>query len=279
MNNTLLSARSLLFLPSDRLERLDKALASGAHAVVIDLEDAVAADAKDAARHALLQHWPALGPVQRMRIAVRINAVATPWHERDLELVRRLAQEDLGGVMLAKTESAPQLGQVLRVAPTATLLPLVETAEGLSALEAIARSPSVARLVFGHLDFQIDLGMQCAADERELDAARLQFVVVSRRAGLAAPIDGVTVDLQDAHRLQQDCARTRRFGFGAKLCIHPRQVAAVNDAFAPTEEQLAWARRVTEAARERGAGAFQFEGAMVDAPVLARARHVLSRTS
>ena len=101
---------------------------------------------------------------------------------------------------------------------------------------------------------------------------RFAFVVASRRAGLAPPVDGVTTALQDNERLNADARRARRFGFGGKLCIHPAQVAAVNAALGPSDEQRAWALRVLEAAATQGDSAFRFEGAMVDAPVLARAR-------
>jgi citrate lyase subunit beta/citryl-CoA lyase len=177
--------------------------------------------------------------------------------------------------MLAKTESPAQLEVLARAAAGAPLLPLIESAEGLAALEPIARAPGVARLVFGHLDFQVDLGMQCGPDERELDPVRLAFVTVSRRAGLPGPVDGVTVNLQEPRQVELDAQRSRRFGFTGKLCIHPAQVPTVSAALGPTDAQLDWARRVLAAAAHQPTGAFQFEGAMVDAPVLARARHVL----
>lgn len=265
-------ARSFLFLPADRLERLPKALGSGAHAVVVDLEDAVAPEHKTAAREALVTQWAALGARERARLLVRPNAPGTPWHGDDLAALDALA--GLGGVMLPKAERAADLACLARALPGAALLPLVESAEGLAALETIARAPGVVRLVFGHLDFQADLGMACEADEAELAPVRLALVLASRRAGLAPPVDGVTTALQDAARLAQDCARARRFGFGAKLCIHPAQVEAVNRLLGPTDEEKAWAQRVLAAAAAHGDGAFRFEGTMVDAPVLARARRL-----
>ena len=123
------------------------------------------------------------------------------------------------------------------------MLPLIESAQGLHALDLLARAPSVLRLAFGHLDFQADLGLHCDADERELDSVRLAFTVASRRAGLPAPVDGVTAALDDEPRLAADAARSRRLGFGAKLCIHPRQVGPVNEGMGPTPAQRAWAQR------------------------------------
>jgi citrate lyase subunit beta/citryl-CoA lyase len=266
-------ARSFLFLPADRLERLPKALASGAHAVVLDLEDAVAPGHKAAAREALARAWPTLDAGVRARLLVRLNAAATPWHAPDAALLGEL--QGLGAVMPAKVEGPADLQRLCASYPELPWVPLIESAEGLAQIEAIARVPGVVRLAFGHLDFQADLGMACDADEAELAPVRFAFVMASRRAGLAPPVDGVTAALQDKERLHADTLRARRFGFGARLCIHPAQVATVNAALGPSAEQRAWAQRVIGAAATQGDGAFRFEGAMVDAPVLARARRFL----
>lgn len=254
---------------------MEKALASGAHMVVVDLEDAVAPDAKPAARAALGEQWALLDPMVRARIAIRVNASSTPWHEDDCGLVAALAGDGLGGVVLAKSESLAPLGRLAQRAGGVPLLPLIESADGLAALDLIARAPGVARLLFGHLDLQVDLGVQCGADERELDAVRLAFVMASRRAGLPGPVDGVTVNIQHTEQLESDTQRSKRSGFTGKLCIHPNQVATVNASLGPTPAQVEWAHRVLDAASEQQAGTFQFEGAMVDAPVLARARSYL----
>ncbi len=263
-------ARSFLFLPADRLERLPKALASGAHALILDLEDAVAPEQKPAARAALARLWPTLAPPVRARLLLRINAATSPAHAADTQLLPEL--QGLGGVMPAKTESPADLLRLFSAFPARRWLPLIESAEGLAQIDAIARTPGVLRLAFGHLDFQDDLGMACEAEEAELAPVRFAFVLASRRAGLAPPVDGVTTALQDTERLGTDTRRARRFGFGAKLCIHPNQVAPVNQALGPSDAERDWARRVLEAASRQGEGAFRFDGAMVDAPVLARAR-------
>jgi citrate lyase subunit beta / citryl-CoA lyase len=272
--SALAGARSFLFVPADRPERLAKALASGAHAVIVDLEDAVAPDQKPAARRELARAWGSLADDQRALLAVRINAAGTPWHEDDHTLLRQLAARAPGAVMLSKAETASAIERVARSA-VAPVLPLIESSEGLHALESLVRARGVLRIAFGHLDFQAELGMHCDADERELDAVRLALVMASRRAGLPAPIDGVTAALDDAARLAQDLQRSRRFGFGAKLCIHPKQVDAVNEGFGPTAAQREWAQRVLEASRLHGTGAFRLDGEMVDAPVLQRARNLL----
>ncbi|MGB6100358.1 MAG: CoA ester lyase [Comamonas sp.] len=276
MKNICSQARSFLFLPGDRLTRLEKALTSGANMVVLDLEDAVAPDAKPTARAAVLEQWASSDPASRARIAIRINAASTPWHKDDCDLVEALAGGGLGGVVLAKAESTAPLIELAQRVRGIPLLPLVESAEGLAALDLIAHAPGVARLLFGHLDFQLDLGLQCDADERELDAVRLAIVMATRRANLPGPVDGVTINLKDEERLESDIRRSKRFGFTGKLCIHPDQVPTVNASLGPTVAQVEWARRVLSAARGQPAGAFQFEGAMVDAPVLVRARSLLN---
>jgi len=274
-NSPLAAARSFLFVPGDRLDRLPKALASGAHAVIVDLEDAVAPEHKAAARAGLAREWASLPAEQRARLAVRINAAGTAWHEDDHALLRRLAPQPPGAVMLAKAETATAIERVARSA-VAPVLPLLESSQGLHALDIVAQAHGVLRIAFGHLDFQADLGLHCGVDERELDAVRLALVLASRRAGLPSPIDGVTASLDDSDRLADDIDRSRRFGFGAKLCIHPKQVHAVNAALGPTLAQREWAQRVLEASQLNGAGAFRLDGEMVDAPVLLRARSFTS---
>ncbi len=270
----LASARSFLFVPADRLDRLPKAQASGAHAVIIDLEDAVAPEHKADARSALAREWTVLTAEQRSRIALRINAAGSTHHEDDLILLRQLAPNPPGAVMLSKAETATAVERLARSA-IAPVLPLIESSQGLHAVDIIARARGVLRIAFGHLDFQVDLGLHCSVDEHELDSVRLALVLASRRANLPAPIDGVTASLDDEARLAADIDRSRRFGFGAKLCIHPRQVGAVNEALGPTPAQREWAQRVLAASQMNGTGAFRLDGEMVDAPVLQRARSLL----
>lgn len=272
-------ARSFLFVPASRPERIAKALASEAGAVIIDLEDAVSPDGKASARGQLLQAFANLGTPERARLLVRINATGTPWHEEDLALVLHpLAAQGLGAVMVPKAESSADLARVAAaVGPLCGLLPLVESAAGLAAVQALATSPQVVRLAFGNLDFQTDLGLACGLDEAELLPVRLALVLASRLAVLAAPVDGVTASTTDMAQLEADAQRARRVGFGAKLCIHPGQVAAVNAALAPTAAELDWARRVMAACAQTGGGVFSLDGRMVDAPVVRMAQQLIAR--
>lgn len=267
-------ARSLLFVPGHQPQRFDKALASGADAVIIDLEDAVPLDAKGKAREALAQAWPQWSAAQCVRLLVRINPAGSPWHGEDCALLTRL--EGLGAVMLPKAESAAQLQQLRAALPAALpIVPLIESAEGFGQLESIARAEGVLRLGLGHIDLQADLGMACDADEAELAPARWALVTASRRAGLASPIDGVTTVTTDPEVVQRDALRSRRFGFGGKLCIHPAQIEATHAGLAPTAAERAWAERVLQAQAQAGGGAFAVNGKMIDPPVISLARRWL----
>lgn len=276
---SLARARSFLFVPATRPERFAKALASGADAVIIDLEDAVAPADKSAARQALVQAFLALAPdpVQRSRMLVRMNAAGTPWYAQDLALLRELVTQGLGAVMVPKAESAANLGEVAAAIGSCPLLPLIESVAGLDAADAMAATPQVLRLAFGHLDFQADAGLACGPDESELVPVRLALVLASRRARLPAPVDSVTTGTQDSAQLASDAARGRRAGFGGKLCIHPAQVAVVNAAFAPSAAERDWARRVVRAVEAAGGGVCSLDGRMVDAPVLLLAQRTLAQ--
>jgi citrate lyase subunit beta/citryl-CoA lyase len=268
----LAQARSFLFVPGNRPERFVKAFASGADAVIVDLEDAVPLDAKDAARAALAAAWSGFAAGQRARLLVRVNPAGTPWHEADLAALGHLP--GLGAVMLPKAENPQQLEHAF-MASGVPVLPLIESAEGVGQMDAIARAQGVLRLGLGHIDLQADLRIICGPDEAELAPIRLAMVVASRRAGLPAPVDGVTTATTDAQVLAQDAQRSRRFGFGAKLCIHPAQVAGVHQALAPTEAECAWAERVLASEAQARGGAFSVDGKMVDPPVLLLARQIL----
>ena len=272
------SACTFLFVPGNRPERFAKALASGAGVVIVDWEDAVAPADKDAARGQLAQALPALTPAERARLALRINAAGTPWHTGDVAALPELAAQGLKTVVVPKAEGAAALAPVASaLGEGGVVLPLIESAAGLDAVREAAAAPAVARLLFGHLDFQADLGLACGPDEQELVPVRLQIVLASRLAGLAPPVDGVTTDTKDMGLVQAHAARALRGGFGGKLCIHPAQVAAVQAAFAPSASQADWARRVVEGFEAAQGGVFSVDGRMVDAPVVKLAQQLLQR--
>lgn len=275
--NELAAARSFLFVPANRPERFAKAFASGADAVIIDLEDAVPVSDKTGARDRLATAFGHFTANERARLVVRINASGTPWHDDDLRWLDQ-TQTRPAAVMLPKAEQVADLQRLAQtMGPGGAVLALIESVAGLDGADALAATPGVLRLAFGNLDFQADLGLACDGDEAELAPVRLALALASRRAHLAAPIDGVTADLKDLTRLQADAARSRRGGFGGKLCIHPAQVASVNAAFSPTETELAWAQRVLQASVAASGAAISLDGRMIDAPVLRLAQQTLAR--
>ena len=274
------SAVTFLFVPGNRPDRMAKALASGAGAVIVDWEDAVAPADKIAVREQFAQAWPSVPPADRARLLLRINAAGTPWHAGDVAALPALAAQGLTTVVVPKAESAAALAPVAAaLGGGGALLPLIESAAGLDAVRQIAHAPQVARLLFGHLDFQADVGMTCGPGEEELVPVRLHVVLASRLAGLAPPVDGVTTETQDLALVQAHAARALRGGFGGKLCIHPAQLAAVHAAFAPSPAQADWARRVVEGFEAERGGVFSLDGRMVDAPIVKLAQQTLRRAA
>ena len=198
-------ARSYLFVPGDRPERFDKALATEAHRVVIDLEDAVAIDAKAQARTQIAQWLQSpLSDEVRERVVIRVNAYGTPWHEEDVSMVRAA---NVRAVMAPKAEDAAQLADIAaRCVEGVELIALVESVADVVRMRAIAQSGRVARLAFGSFDFGVDAGIDGTG--RELDYVRSQFVIESRFAGLPPPVDGVTLAVQVPISWMNDVVQT-----------------------------------------------------------------------
>lgn len=267
------AASTYLFVPGDRPGRFDKALATDAAFVILDLEDAVSPENKPTARDALFTWLAQHG--EDPRVLVRINGVHTPWHTDDMRLVE---MPGVAGIMLPKTERADEM-QALRAClrEAQTLYALIETVDAVVRLREIAGAPGVTRLAFGTVDFCADAGI--GDDGAALDAIRTQFVIESRYARLPAPIDGVTVAIGDDEVLRADVRHSRKFGFGAKLCIHPKQIAIVRDGYLPTPQETDWAMRVLDAVATAGAGAIAVDGKLVDRPVVERARAIMGQLS
>jgi citrate lyase subunit beta/citryl-CoA lyase len=265
------AARTYLLVPGTRPERFDKALASGADKVVLDLEDAVAPDDKNHARGVVAGWLQGAMPADRSRIVVRINDAGSPWFAADLQA---LLDVPATSVLLPKAESAAQIAQTRAALPASDILALIESARGVSEVNRIAAA-GTRRLVFGTLDFALDLDMDISTDGSGLSYAASRIAIASRLAGLPAPVAGVTPQLDDEQRLLADLAEARRFGFGAKLCIHPRQVHPIHAALRPTAEALDWARRVL-VADAASPGAARLDGRMVDRPVVLQAQRTLA---
>ncbi len=273
MNESLLKfARTFLFVPASRPDRYGKALASAADAVVFDLEDAVAAADKDDARRALIEAWAQLSAVGK-GVMIRISSPDSSEGQKDLQMLAQL--QSTPGIMVAKAESGDTLRQVRAACSDAPLIPLVESARGYQALADIAGAEGVVRLAVGHIDFMAETGIQCSENQIELLPLRFAVTMQSALHRLAGPVDGVTVEINDAGKVRADALMARRMGFRGKLCIHPRQVAEVRAVFTPSEEEVDWARRVIEGSERSGGAAFQLDGQMVDMPVVIQAQRIL----
>lgn len=285
--------RTYLFVPGNRPERFDKALASGADAVILDLEDAVAPADKPRAREHVgtwararasgVRAGAGAGDAEAggdagaagagaPQVWVRVNDESTSWHADDLRMLR---DAGLAAAMLPKAEDPEQLARAAHaIGERASLIALVETARGVRDVDAVAAAPGVARIAFGTVDYALDLDLP--GDGPAMLHAACRIAIASRAAGIASPIAGVTVAIDDAASLLDDLAQARACGFGAKLCIHPKQVAAIHAALAPAAAEVDWARRVLDAAASAG-GAVQLDGKMVDRPVVLRAQAILAR--
>lgn len=275
-SSALSAARTFLFVPANRTERFDKALRSGADAVVLDLEDSVPPEQKAQAREAICHAWPDM-LASGVPLVVRINAPDRTEGQDDVQWLRCLTAP--AGVMVPKVESAASLDDLSLALPGTALLPLIETAAGYSAMSLVAAARGVLRLVVGHIDFSADTGIHISDDESELAPLRYAVAIATRMAGRAPAVDGVTADIDDDDRLRGDTLRALRFGFGAKLCIHPRQIGIVHEAFRPTDVEVAWARRVVSADAASGGAAVRLDGRMVDAPVVLQALRLLARSA
>jgi citrate lyase subunit beta/citryl-CoA lyase len=257
-----------LFVPGDKPDLFPKAAASHADAVIIDLEDAVDPARKIDARNAAASHGIVGRPV-----IVRINSVASAWFEDDLAALKRAK---IDAIMLPKAEGADQIKSVhKRLESILPVIPLIETARGLSLLQETLTAAGVVVATFGSLDFALD--MNCSADWQPLLMARSEIVFRSRLAGLPGPIDGVTPSLTDMEIVSREARQARELGFRGKLAIHPSQLAPIRAAMKPSEREVVWASAVLKAAGSDGV--FKIDGAMIDAPLIARAEQIMRQSA
>ncbi len=280
-------ARSYLFAPGDNEKLLGKVFRAGADAVVLDLEDAVAPANKARARELVLtalQTAPANAPA----IYIRINAVSSPYWQADLSVV---AHPRVRGLRLGKAESRAELDtldELLKRAEASVdlpvgglrLVPTIESAAGLLNAAEMARHPRVETFSFGAADFAKDINADVDEAETQTLFARSQLVVSARAAGLQPPIASVYTRLKDAVGLRANTEAQRRLGFFGRSCIHPAQLPVIHEVFTPQADAVHEARAIVEAferAQAVGAGvATLANGQFVDAPIVERARAVLS---
>jgi citrate lyase subunit beta / citryl-CoA lyase len=273
---TFVMGPALLFCPADRPERFQKA-AERSDAVIIDLEDAVAAPDKKRARGAILAQLGSSGEGPELdpsRTIIRINPAGTADFEKDLHC---LAHTPYRTVMLAKTESAEQL----RALDGFHVIALCETAAGIVNAPAIAAEPNVVALMWGAEDLLASLG---GTSSRKDDGGYRAVALHARSSVLLAAgafgkeaVDAVYVNIPDLEGLAEEARDAVASGFSSKACIHPSQVAAVRAAYAPSVDEVAAARALLEAARAAGTGVFQFNGKMIDGPILKHAEATLRK--
>ena len=269
--------RSLLFVPASRRDRFDKAMASGADAVIFDLEDGVEAARKPEAREIAAQYLAQLErDTSRPRVLLRVNGVDTGWFANDLALVKRLPSLD--GVVLPKCESASSVAVAAAAVASGAVLPLIETARGVLQAAAIAAADAkVAAVLFGAEDLTAEIGVPRTVTGEELLFARSQIALAATAAGNAA-IDAVFIHLTHLDDLRVDARRARALGFSGKMAIHPAQVPVINDVFTPSAEEIARAQKIVDAfaaATAGGEGVVRIDDQMVDMPVVRRARRLL----
>ena len=284
--------RSFLFAPGNVARRVEKAFTLAADAVILDLEDSVAVSDKVATRKQVVD---ALGRKGRARVYVRVNAPSTSFCHGDL---METVQRGIEGIVVPKIESAADLHAIdwvmaalerERDIPEGSLdlMPLIETAAGVQRVDRVLQARNlrpyrgawrVKRVAFGAADYANDVGLMPTLEEAELAGARERVVLASRAAGMENPIDSPWFHFKETEAFQRALERSRRSGFQGRLCVHPDQLAPVNKAYLPTDEELERARRIVAAFREaeaRGEAAVQVDGLMVDYPIVHRAQAVL----
>jgi len=271
-HSPLSDACSFLFVPATQPERYGKAFASGADGVIIDLEDAVGLDDKAKARELLKNTWSSISVEEKKRVIIRCNAPGSSFYAADLVLAKELQVRHL---MIPKTESPDHINGAAEELKNTAFIPMIETPLGLHHLNEIASAEQVLRLALGNLDMQVEMGISCDDNETEIDTARFMLVLASKLAQIAPPLDGVTPSTDDEPRIFAHAQKAKRFGFGAKLCIHPKQIPIIKRAFSPTVEEISWAKRVIAADNASNGQAVKVDGKMVDRPVVMLARRIL----
>jgi citrate lyase subunit beta/citryl-CoA lyase len=284
--------RTALFVPGNRPDRVDKAIATAADRVIIDLEDAVAVSQKEKTRtlvrDKIITH-------KDRGVLVRVNGLETDFITGDLEAV---VVNELGGLVLPKTENSHQVGKIhrllvdlekkqgLQAGSTAVIL-LTESALGVQNIFQISSAATELNREFlialGAADYALDMGIEITKDGAELMYPRSRIAVACRAAGIAPPLDTpFMIDLKDIEALKDDAARAKQLGFQGKLCIHPNQIESCHAVFTPSREEISFARRVVDAFKAEEAGgsaAIQVDGKFVDYPVVERSRRILKLAS
>jgi citrate lyase subunit beta/citryl-CoA lyase len=259
------SAVTALYVPGDRPDRFEKAVAAGPDIVILDLEDAVAPANRPRALASIVEWLGSREPAQGPDIQVRVNQGA----DEEVRVLR-----DTGcriGLRLPKVESDADLDAVAAIAGELPLTALIESARGLQQAQRIAVHPAVVGIGLGESDLASELGTR---DEIVLDNVRVQILIAARAAGLPAPMLSAYPAIRDLDGLRADTERGRRLGWHGRAAVHPSQLPVIRDVFRPRDEDLAWARAVIAAVGAGGASTLA-NGEMVDAAMIGRARRLL----
>jgi citrate lyase subunit beta/citryl-CoA lyase len=251
-----------LYVPGDRPDRFDKAVATGAELVILDLEDAVAPSNKETARAAVVR-WLATARTEAV-LQVRIN------DEDDVAALRGLTGFE---VRVPKVEAPEQLDPVAKALPGIPLTALVESAHGVENAAAIAEHPAVTRLGLGESDLASELGTRTPA---VLDHARIRLLYAARAAGLPPPMLSAYPAIRDLAGLRTDTERGRDLGWVGRVAIHPTQLPVIAAVFAPAAEELRWAEEVLS--KDGGGVTTLSTGEMVDPAMIGRARAIIARS-
>ncbi|MFC6784510.1 HpcH/HpaI aldolase/citrate lyase family protein [Halobaculum halobium] len=274
--------RSLLYSPGDDREMLETAVETDTDAVIFDLEDAVAPDAKAEARRTVRSALDDLTD-PTPSIMVRVNPYDRTGRA-DVDAVVGDVADPPDGIVLPKVDDPATVAALHdRLADLGAgdvdIIPLIETAAGVVAVEEIAAAPGVAAVAYGDQDFTADVGATVTDDKTESLYARQRTVVAAAAAGVDA-LDTVHTDIEDTTGLREQTEFVADLGFDGKLAIHPGQVPVINEAFTPTSEEIDWAETVLarqDEASEGGSGVFTVDGQMIDPPLVERARTIVRR--
>lgn len=268
--------RSVLYIPASKVRALEKARDLPCDAIIFDLEDAVAPDAKADARATLAQALAQGGYGSRLRI-VRINALSTDWGRDD---ARALRDAGADAILLPKVDAPADVDALTDlIGADMPIWVMMETPAGILDARAIVAHPRVTGLVAGTNDLAQDLGSRARPDRLPLMTALQTTLVAARAAGIVA-IDGVYNNFRDAEGLAVECEQGRDLGFDGKTLIHPAQIECANRAFAPSEAEIALARRQIAAHEETlaaGEGVAVVDGQIVENLHVAAARRMLAR--
>ena len=280
--------RTALFVPGNRPDRVDKAVNSGADAVIIDLEDSVPLAQKEETRpkvrEKIFEH-------RDRKIIIRVNALGSGLLQGDLDEV---IVKDLNFIIAPKVESVEHINEIDRrlldaekkkgiEAGTVAVIPLIESARAVQNISRIISETTDSRRIvtvaFGAADYTLDMGIEMTREGTELSYPRSRIAVACRAAGIEPPLDTpFMIDLKDIEALKADAMRAKRLGFQGKLCIHPNQIEPCHAIFSPTREEILYAEKVVQAfeeAESKGVGAFQLDGKFIDYPVVNRSRRIL----